>query len=89
MYITFCIITMFIGFLLSQWQRSHLPTAAARLRASTSAVRHWERLKAANSSHPTSSSLRDAIQDTFPQTILDWFSYFFDFQFGLQLENPI
>lgn len=80
MYITFCIITMFIGFLLSQWQRSHLPTAGALQWSSHISCETPGTAQSCRWLRPsTSSSLREAIQETFSQTILDCLSSFFWF----------
>lgn len=75
MYITFCIITMFIGFLFSQWQRSHLPTAALQSSSDISC----ETLGTAQSCRllpSTSSSLREPIRATLSTTVLDLFCFF-------------
>lgn len=75
MYITFCIITMFIGFLFSQWQRSHLPTAALQSSSDISC----ETLGTAQSCRllpSTSSSQRGPIRATLSTTVLDLFCFF-------------
>lgn len=57
LYTAFYIITMFIGFLFSQWQRGHLPAAALQLSSNISCGTHCEWIKAFWLLPPSTSSV--------------------------------